>query len=548
MKFFFIIYGSLCLGNSVLSLIRAFVYVYSCTLASKSIHDKLIKNLFKARIKFYDNTPQGRIINRVSSDMYSIDDSLPFMINLFSYGLLEMVGILAITCYSLPWITLAVIPIFFVYYKIQNYFRWTSRELKRLNSIAMSPVFNNFNETLNGLVTIRSFRLVKKFMRKHRICLGHLIRLSYVNMATSQWLNFRSQITGALLITIVSFMGLLQHTYGSNASASLIGSFRIFEAFFMINFIFLFISGLSLAYILNITEQLNFFVETFISTEKELVSVERVLQYKKIEPENWNGTRQVEESWPVEPTLEFINVRLNYELNSSSNALDGISFNIKAGEKVGVCGRTGSGKSSLFLAIMRAFEINEGHILINNVDTRELDLKKLREKISIISQDPFLFFGTLRENLDPYKARSDTEIWNALEKCRLIEKIRNLNKGLDYEVESQGRNFSNGEKQLICLARAILSQTKLLCIDEATASVDFETDKFIQETIRNEFKSTTVLTIAHRLNTIFDYDRILVMEKAKVAEFDTVDNLMANKNSIFYSLIESERKQMKKQK
>ena len=299
---------------------------------------------------------------------------------------------------------------------------------------------------------------------------------------------------------------------------------------------------------MNITEQLNFFVETFISTEKELVSVERVLQYKKIEPENWNGTRQVEESWPVEPTLEFINVRLNYELNSSANALDGISFNIKAGEKVGVCGRTGSGKSSLFLAIMRAFEINEGHILINNVDTRELDLKKLREKISIISQDPFLFFGTLRENLDPYKARSDTEIWNALEKCRLIEKIRNLNKGLDYEVESQGRNFSNGEKQLICLARAILSQTKLLCIDEATASVDFETDKFIQETIRNEFKSTTVLTIAHRLNTIFDYDRILVMEKAKVAEFDTVDNLMANKNSIFYSLIESERKQMKKQK
>ena len=229
MKFFFIIYGSLCVANSVFTLIRGFIYVFSCTKASKSIHDNLIKNLFEARIKFFDVTPQGRIINRVSSDMYSVDDALPFIINLFSFGFFQTFGILVVTCYSLPWITLAVIPICFIYYKIQNYFRWTSRELKRLNSIAMSPVFNHFNETLNGLVTIRSFRLVKKFMRKHKIYLENLIRLSYVNMAITQWLNFRSQLTGTLLISLVSFLGVFQHHYGSNSSASLIGQFFVYN-------------------------------------------------------------------------------------------------------------------------------------------------------------------------------------------------------------------------------------------------------------------------------------------------------------------------------
>jgi ABC-type multidrug transport system fused ATPase/permease subunit len=276
-----------------------------------------------------------------------------------------------------------------------------------------------------------------------------------------------------------------------------------------------------------------------------LVGVERIYQYKKIESENWKGTRDVPENWPSEPKIVFNNVCLKYQ-EEFPNVLDGITFEIKAGEKIGIIGRTGSGKSSIFTALLRAFELNNGNILINDVNTRDLDLKKLREKISIIPQDPFLFCGTLRDNLDPYKNRSDSELWNALEKCRLHEKIRNLDKGLEYEVESQGRNFSNGEKQLICLARAILAQTNILCIDEATASVDFETDRYIQETIRTEFKSTTVLTIAHRLNTIFDYDKVLVLQNAKIAEFDTIYNLMNDKETIFYALIESERQQIKK--
>ena len=525
LKFFFIIYSSLCFGNSVFTLIRAFSFAYSCILAGKYIHSTLIKNLLAGKVKFFDLTPRGRILNRVSSDMYAIDDSLPFVLNIFLACLIALVGILIVTCYSLPWFTLFLIPLTIVYFKIQSYYRWTSRELKRLTSVSLSPVYTHFNETLNGLVTIRSFREVRKFMKKNELYLLNYIRASYVGMATSQWLNFRLQMIGVLIITIVSFTGVVHQLYSSNLNASLI--------------------GLALSYILSVTGLLNGLINTLTETEKEMVSVERTNQFQNIESENWYGTRKVDVNWPVKPIIEFNHVCLNYQ-PEAPNALDNLSFYINAGEKIGIVGRTGSGKSSLFMALFRAFELNSGRILIDNVNISQLDLTQLREKISIIPQDPFLFSGTLRENLDPHKRRSDNEIWNALEKCRLFEKIRGLNKGLELEVEERGRNFSTGEKQLVCLARAILSQTKILCIDEATASVDFETDSFIQATIRNEFKATTVMTIAHRINTIFDYDKVIVMNNAKIIEFDTVENLMANKASTFYGLVESEKQQQQK--
>ena len=197
------------------------------------------------------------------------------------------------------------------------------------------------------------------------------------------------------------------------------------------------------------------------------------------------------------------------------------------------------------MSLFRATEITSGKILIDGVDTKDLDITKLREKLSIISQDPFLFSGTLRENLDPNNTRSDDEIWDSLRKCRLEEKIRNMDKGLECEVEERGKNFSAGEKQLVCLSRAILSKTSILCIDEATASVDFETDNFIQKSIREQFKHVTVLTIAHRINTVIDYDRIIVVDSGKVAEFDTVSNLLANKNSKFYGLVKAEQQKVK---
>lgn len=367
---------------------------------------------------------------------------------------------------------------------------------------------------MSGITTIRAFRQVNRFLKQNEYYLNNFIRASYANMATSQWLNFRLQMISVLMITVVGFTAVFQHIYG-NANASLI--------------------GLALSYILSVTGLLNGLITSFTETEKEMVSVERAQQFQNLEPEEWIGVQQVSDQWPIIPKIEFVHVVLKYK--DSQNALDNVDFEIKAGEKIGICGRTGSGKSSLLMALFRGTELHSGTIYIDGINIRNMSLHDLRERMSIIPQDPFLFDGTLRENLDPPGEKNDNELWEALKKCRLESKFKNHSAGLDFQIEERGKNLSAGEKQLICLARAILLNRKILCIDEATASVDFETDNFIQQTITQEFSTVTVLIIAHRINTIFDCNRILVMDNGKVAEFDTARSLLTNKNSLFYSLV-----------
>lgn len=334
-------------------------------------------------------------------------------------------------------------------------------------------------------------------------------------MSASQWLSFRLQMLSVVMITIVGITAVFQHIYGT-ANASLI--------------------GLALSYILSVTGLLNGLITSFTETEKEMVSVERAFQFQNLDSENWTGSEQIESDWPQNPNLEFQNVCLRYKQDANL-ALNNVSFEIKPGEKVGICGRTGSGKSSLLMALFRGTEIESGCIRINNIDIRNLSLSDLRQKIGIIPQDPFIYESTLRQNLDPTNSRSDQELWNVLRDTHLDVKFRASPAGLDTQIEEKGKNLSSGEKQLICLARAVLSNRKILCIDEATAQVDFETDNFIQDTIRSKFKDTIVLTIAHRINTIFDYDKILVMDQGRVAEFDTTRNLLENRSSLFYSLV-----------
>nr|QUF59457.1 ATP-binding cassette transporter Abcc10 [Brachionus angularis] len=522
-KEFFFVYGILCFSNTFFTLIRAFLFAYSGITAGKYIHEVLIENLIKASLRFFDLTPKGRILNRLSSDMYAIDDSLPFILNIFLACLFGLAGILVVTCYSLPWFSLSLIPISIIYYSIQNYYRWTSRELKRLSSVSLSPLYTHFHETIRGLVTIRSFRHVKKFLDQNEFYLNNYIRASYSSMSASLWLSFRLQMLSVLMITIVGITAVIQHMYGT-ANASLI--------------------GLALSYILSVTGLLNGLITSFTETEKEMVSVERAHQFKNLEQENWLGFEQITDLWPLNPKLEFKNVCLRYK-EDSMLALNNVTFEINPGEKIGICGRTGSGKSSLLTALFRGAELESGDIRIDDVNVRSLNLHDLRDKLSIIPQDPFLFESSLKENLDPTCLKTDDELWSALKDVNLDTKFRTLENELNFQIEERGKNLSCGEKQLICLARAILSNRKILCIDEATAQVDFETDNFIQETIRTKFRGVTVLTIAHRINTIFDYDKILVMDAGKVAEFDTTKNLLENKNSLFYSLV-NETKSLKK--
>lgn len=238
---------------------------------------------------------------------------------------------------------------------------------------------------------------------------------------------------------------------------------------------------------------LNGLITSFTKTEKEMVSVERAHQFESIESEAWQGVEEAPNGWPQQPSIEYTDCVLQYK-EEGVNALNGISFRIKPGEKVGICGRTGSGKSSLFNALFRGEELKSGEIKIDGVNIRNIDLNRLRESMSIIPQDPFLFDGTLRENLDLSNKSNDSELWTALRKCRLDMKFRIEPTGLDFRIGERGKNLSSGEKQLICLARAILTNRKILCIDEATASVDFDTDNFIQATIRKEFKNATIVS------------------------------------------------------
>ena len=279
-------------------------------------------------------------------------------------------------------------------------------------------------------------------------------------------------------------------------------------------------------------------ISSFTETEKEMVSVERAHQFEFIESENWIGVDAVPNKWPLQPSIEYINVVLQYK-DDGVNALDGVSFKINAGEKIGICGRTGSGKSSLLMALFRGEELKSGMIKVDNINIRNLNLTDLRESISMVTQDTFLFDGTLRENLDLSNTKDDIQIWEILQKCCLSEKFKAEKSGLDFRIFEKGWNLSNGERRLICLARAILTNRKILCIDEATASVDYETDHFIQETIRKEFANLTVITIAHRIETIIDYDKVLILDDGKIVEFDTPNNLLANKMSAFYSLVNS---------
>ncbi|CAF0901581.1 unnamed protein product, partial [Didymodactylos carnosus] len=528
-KHFFIIYVCLAIVNSIFTLIRAFTFAYGGIEAARKMHKMLLNSLLKCSISFFDVTPSGRILNRFSSDTWCVDDSLPFMLNILLANIFSLLGTLVLSSYGLPEFLFVLIPLAIFYYFIQNYYRWTSREIKRISSVALSPVYANFGETLAGLTTIRAFRHVKRFVEQNISLVRDSIRTQFASLVASSWLNFRLQLIGIVMVVGVSLIGVFQHIY-SHSNPSLV--------------------GLSLSYILSVTGLLNGLVTSFTETEKEMVSVERVTQYiddlpeeetkeqtkqLQIASDEWLNVTNNEEERGL--SIDYIDVSMKYNQDQARPALDTLSFHIRANEKIGIVGRTGSGKSSLLATLFRTVNLSEGKILLDNIDTTTINRKTLRTKLAIIPQDPFLFSGTIRDNLDPYKRYSDEEIWEILNKCHLYELVRNLAQGLDYMVVERGRNLSVGQKQLFCLARALLSKSKVLCLDEATANVDMETDSLIQKSIHDTCKNVTVLTIAHRIQTIMDSDRVLVMDQGKIKEFDSPKILNSDLNSYFHKLV-----------
>ncbi|NXR83587.1 MRP7 protein, partial [Pycnonotus jocosus] len=524
-NFYLTVYGSIAGANSLFTIIRAFLFACGALRAAAVIHNQLLQRVLKATVTFFDTTPTGRILNRFSSDLYCVDDSLPFMLNIFLANMYGLLGMLVIVTYGLPWIGLVLLPLAVVYFFIQRYYRFTSRELKRLYSVTLSPIYTHFSETLSGLSTVRAMRATKRFELENQLRLEQNQRCLFASNTVMEWLDIRLQMIGVAVVTAIAGIAIIQHQKQLGNPG---------------------LVGLALSYALSVTNLLSGLISSFTHTEIMMVSVERTEEYTTdipMEPQDKSVQvkaqmcSQVSADWPSEGLVEFKQVVLAYR-TGLPNALDGVNFTVYPGEKLGIVGRTGSGKSTLFLALFRMVEMKSGQILLDGIDSQLVGLEELRSRLAIIPQDPFLFSGSIRENLDPQGKRTDAELREVLEQCHLWDAVTQMG-GLDSKLGERGKSLSVGQRQLVCLARALLTQAKVLCIDEATASVDQKTDQLLQQTIRQRFADKTVLTIAHRLNTILDSDRVLVMQAGRVAELDSPAHLSQKDGSLFQHLLHS---------
>uniref|UniRef100_A0A182X349 ABC-type glutathione-S-conjugate transporter n=1 Tax=Anopheles quadriannulatus TaxID=34691 RepID=A0A182X349_ANOQN len=472
--------------------------------AAKHLHATLLQAVLRLPIAFFDITPTGRILGRFSKDVDILDNTLP----------ITVVATLVVISISTPIFAAVIVPIGILYYAVQRFYVATSRQLKRLESVSRSPIYSHFGETIQGVQTIRAYSVQDRFILESDEKVDGNQLCYCPSIIANRWLAVRLEMVGNLIILFAALFAVLGR---ETMNAGLV--------------------GLSVSYALQITQTLNWLVRMTSDVETNIVAVERIKEYGETKQEAaWelpNST--LPRDWPEQGMVEFRDFQVRYR-EGLELVLRGISFTVNGGEKVGIVGRTGAGKSSLTLALFRIIESAGGSIVIDGQDISQLGLHALRSRLTIIPQDPVLFSGTLRINLDPFNAQSDDDIWKALEHAHLKTFVKGLTAGINHEVTEGGENLSVGQRQLICLARALLRKTKVLILDEATAAVDLETDDLIQRTIRTEFKDCTVLTIAHRLNTIMDSDKVIVLDKGQIVEFAPPAELLQSKNSAFYSM------------
>ena len=451
-----------------------------------------------------------------------MDDILPPAFSDVFQIMLSILGVIVVVVYKLWWMILPTAIVAVVFYFVRKYYLKSSVAIKRVEGVSKSPIFSQLASSLNGLSTIRCCgaepKLIQEFDRLQDIHTSAW----YCFIATSRLLGVYCDWIVFFYLCLCTFPFIIsgqENTGGGDV-------------------------GLVISTALALTGMLQYGMRQSAELENLMTSVERVMEYGEIRTEeeveddstskinNQSQIRTDSEAWPSKGIIEFKHVCLRYG-TESSYVLEDVNFKTKQGEKIGIVGRTGAGKSSLITALYRLTE-PEGEILIDGICTKSRRLKDLRNGISIIPQDPVLFTGTLRMNLDPFNCYQDNEIWTVLTLANLNGYVSTLPKGLQHIIAEGGDNISVGQRQLMCLARALLRKTKILILDEATANVDLETDELIQKTVRKEYRECTVITIAHRLHTILDYDKILVLQKGKVVENDSPNNLMNNRTSIFH--------------
>lgn len=513
------VYFAICISTSLSSVIYTLILMIGCSIqAAQKLHHRMLLSVIRAPMSFFETTPLGRILNRFSNDIYRIDQLLARVFSQFFSNSIYVCFTLCVIIYNTPPFAILVIPLGLLYLMYQRYYLRTSRELKRLDSVSKSPIYAHFQETLGGISTIRAYGQQDRFSYINESSMDLNLAAYFPSVSANRWLAVRLEFLGSIIILCASGLSIAMIRSG-NVTAGTI--------------------GLAMSYALQITQSLNWIVRMTVEVETNIVSVERVLEYSNLPSE---APAIIEDhrpraTWPENGLVRFDHYYTKYR-PELDYVLKDINVEIKPQEKIGIVGRTGAGKSSLTMALFRIIEPTDGHIEIDSLNTSTIGLADLRHRLSIIPQDSQVFEGTLRENLDPNNEHDDTELWRVLELAHLKDHVTNNmeNKGLESVISEGGSNFSVGQRQLLSIARALLTPSKILVLDEATAAVDVHTDKLIQETIRQEFKDRTILTIAHRLNTIADSDRIMVLSEGKVVEFASPQELLSDKNSVFYSL------------
>ncbi|TEA16194.1 Metal resistance protein YCF1 [Colletotrichum sidae] len=513
------IYFAFGIGSSLLTVVQTLILWIFCSIeASRKLHEMMANAIFRSPMSFFDVTPTGRILNRFSSDIYKVDEVLARTFNMLFVNAARSsftLGVISVT--TPPFISL-IIPIGFMYYWIQRYYLRTSRELKRLDSVTRSPIYAHFQESLGGISTIRAYRQQQRFELENEWRVDANLKAYFPSISANRWLAVRLEFIGGLVILAAAGFAVTSVATGARIDPGWV--------------------GLAMSYALQITTSLNWIVRQTVEVETNIVSVERVLEYARLPseaPEIIKNNRPPV-AWPSKGSLEFKNYSTRYR-EGLDNVLKNITLDIKSHEKIGVVGRTGAGKSSLTLALFRIIEPTAGHISIDQLNTSSVGLLDLRRRLAIIPQDAALFEGTVRDNLDPGNVHDDTELWSVLEHARLKDHVLSMEGGLEAKINEGGSNLSQGQRQLVSLARAMLTPTNILVLDEATAAVDVETDAMLQQTLRSPlFANRTIITVAHRINTILDSDRVVVLDKGEVVEFDTPQELI-KKRGVFYGLV-----------
>merc|ERR1712166_699843 len=497
--------------------------------ATKNVFNGMLGSVLRAPMSYFETVPMGRILNRFTYDTDVNDVTLTQVISMFIISCSWYVASIVVQVAILPWSALALFPVSGLYLLLMHHYRHTGPDLQRIDALSRSPLQSMVSECLEGSTSIRIFHQDRNFITKFEniVDVNSSALLNYVSV--QRWLGIRMEVLGSLVVLTTSVLVVCLNEQ-LNTTAGL--------------------AGLLITWTSNFTITLNFLVDTFSETEAAITAIgrvdamaelpsERSMETETTIMEDGSSINALSKSWPQQGLLEFKNVFLRYR-DGLPLALNDLSFEIPAGKTCGIIGRTGAGKSSITVALFRLVEIESGQILLDGIDLSTLGLSDVRGRgMSIIPQDPFLAGANLRECLDPFEQRTDEEIMEALQAVRMGSSTATTNVLLSMKLEEGGSNYSVGERQLLNLARALLSQPKVLVLDEATASIDGETDAFIQRMLRTRFPNTTLVTIAHRLNTVMDYDCVLVMDNGRASEFDSPTNLLSNEEGIFSQLVDA---------